>query len=106
LAERALENLVTNAFRYSKPEGNIVFQLRKSEGVYIFSVKDDGPGIPDEDAPFVFDAFYRGSGSRSDGGHGFGLTIVKAVADLHGWTVSVGKRKDGRQGTEATVRMR
>jgi len=106
LAERALENLVTNAFRYSKPDGNICFQLFKSEGSYTFSIKDDGAGIPDEDAPFVFDAFYRGSASRSNGGHGFGLTIVKAVADLHGWTVSVGRRKDGQQGTEATLRMR
>jgi signal transduction histidine kinase len=105
LVERALENLVTNAFKYSKSEGKIVFRLLRHEGKLAFSVVDDGAGIAEEDAPYVFDAFYRGSHSRSDGGHGFGLTIVKAAADLHGWTVSIGKRRDGQQGTEALLIM-
>lgn len=105
LVERALENLVTNAFKYSRSEGKIVFRLLRHEGKLAFSVVDDGAGIAEEDAPYVFDAFYRGSHSRSDGGHGFGLTIVKAAADLHGWTVSIGKRRDGQQGTEALLIM-
>ncbi len=105
LVERALENLVTNAFKYSRSEGKIVFRLLRHEGKLAFSVVDDGTGIADEDAPYVFDAFYRGSHSRSDGGHGFGLTIVKAAADLHGWTVSIGRRRDGLQGTEALLIM-
>ncbi|HCO48488.1 MAG TPA: hypothetical protein DIT55_03285 [Spirochaetaceae bacterium] len=105
LVERALENLVTNAFKYSRSEGKIVFRLLRHEGRLAFSMVDDGAGIAEEDAPYVFDAFYRGSHSRSDGGHGFGLTIVKAAADLHGWTVSIGKRRDGKQGTEALLIM-
>lgn len=105
LAERALENLVTNAFRYSKTEGKISLRLIQQAKGLAFSVTDDGPGIPTEDVPYVFDAFYRGSHSRSDGGHGFGLTIVKAVADLHGWSVSIGKRRDGLGGTEALLIM-
>jgi signal transduction histidine kinase len=106
LVERALENFVTNAFKYSKNEGNIVFSLIPVERVLAFSVVDDGPGIKHEDQPYVFDAFYRGSSARSDGGHGFGLTIVKAIADLHGWSVTIGKRKDGKEGTEALLVMR
>lgn len=105
LVERALENLVTNAFKYSKEGGKIVLRLIRHEGKLAFSVMDDGEGIPEQDAPYVFDAFYRGSHSRSDGGHGFGLTIVKAAADLHGWTVSIGKRRDGQAGTEALLVM-
>ena len=101
LVERALENLITNAFKYSRDEGQIAFRLIQNEGKPAFSVVDDGMGVADEDVPYVFDAFYRGSHSRSDGGHGFGLTIVKAAADLHGWTVSIGKRRDGKNGTEA-----
>ena len=101
LVERALENLVTNAFKYSRNEGNITFKLIQYEGKLAFAVIDDGSGVADEDAPYVFDAFYRGSHSRSDGGHGFGLTIVKATADMHGWAVSIGKRRDGQNGTEA-----
>ncbi|HWR10740.1 MAG TPA: HAMP domain-containing sensor histidine kinase [Rectinemataceae bacterium] len=106
LVERALENLVTNAFKYSQNQGNITFKLIQWEGKAAFSVADDGKGIADEDAPYVFDAFYRGSPSRSDGGHGFGLTIVKAAADLHGWKVTIGKRRDGHLGTEALFVMR
>jgi len=106
LVERAIENLVTNAFRYSRDQGKITLRLIQMEGIPAFSVVDDGSGIADEDVPFVFDAFYRGSHSRKDGGHGFGLTIVKATADLHGWTVSIGKRRDGLTGTEALLVMR
>jgi signal transduction histidine kinase len=106
LVERALENLVTNSFKYSRSEGNIAFCLVQTEGGLAFSVVDDGPGIRKEDEPYVFDAFYRGSSSRSDGGHGFGLTIVKAVADLHGWSVSIGRRRDGKEGAEALLIIR
>jgi signal transduction histidine kinase len=106
LTERALENLVTNAFKYSRNEGKISLRLLQTEKGLAFSITDDGPGIPAEDVPYVFDAFYRGSHSRSDGGHGFGLTIVKAVADLHGWSVSIGKRRDGLGGTEALIFIR
>ena len=106
LVERALENLVTNSFKYSRSEGNISFSLIQAEGGLAFSIVDDGPGIRREDEPYVFDAFFRGSSSRSDGGHGFGLTIVKAVADLHGWAVTIGKRRDGKEGAEALLVMR
>lgn len=105
LVERALENLVTNAFKYSRSEGQIVLKLLRHDGKLAFAVVDDGSGIAEDDVPYVFDAFYRGSHSRSDGGHGFGLTIVKAAADLHGWTVSIGKRRDGQAGTEALLVM-
>ncbi|MCE5255354.1 MAG: HAMP domain-containing histidine kinase [Spirochaetaceae bacterium] len=105
LVERAIENLVTNSLKYSSKEGHIGLRLLRIDNAYAFSVTDDGPGIPESDEPYVFDAFYRGSHSRSDSGHGFGLTIVKAVADLHGWTTSIGKRRDGKPGTEALLRL-
>jgi len=106
LIERAMENLVTNAFKYSQDQGEISLRLIQHEGKFAFSVADDGTGLAEEDAPYVFDAFYRGSPSRSGGGHGFGLTIVKAAADLHGWKVTIGKRRDGKAGTEALFVMR
>jgi signal transduction histidine kinase len=101
LVERAIENLVGNAFRYTGSGGSVSLLLLVRGDALAFSVIDNGAGITEADAPYVFDAFYRGSHSRSDGGHGFGLTIVKAVADLHGWRVAVGKRSDGAQGTQA-----
>jgi signal transduction histidine kinase len=103
LVERAIENLVTNSFKYSDKQGQIGLRLLWFDGAYAFSITDEGPGIVDSDKPYVFDAFYRGSHSRSDPGHGFGLTIVKAVADLHGWAASIGRRRDGKPGTEALL---
>ncbi|HEY9055108.1 MAG TPA: HAMP domain-containing sensor histidine kinase [Rectinemataceae bacterium] len=105
LAERALENLVTNAFKYTKKDGKIELRLMKMDSAWAFSVRDDGPGVDAKDSPFVFDAFYRASPSRSGSGHGFGLTIVKAVADLHGWSAGIGPRPDGESGAEAWIKM-
>jgi signal transduction histidine kinase len=105
LVERALENLVTNALKYSNRDGTIDFALIPWERGFAFSIRDEGPGIGEGDIPYVFDAFYRASPSRSDSGHGFGLTIVKAVADLHGWNVTIGSRRDGIKGTEALLIM-
>ena len=56
-----------------------------------FYVADDGPGIPEADRGDVFDAGY----STAVEGTGFGLSIVKQVADAHGWTVSVGSGAEG-----------
>jgi signal transduction histidine kinase len=101
LVERAIENLVTNSFKYSREDSLILLRLLLVEGKPAISVLDEGNGIAQEDAPYVFDAFFRGSHSRADGGHGFGLTVVKAAAELHGWKVTLGPRSDGKPGTEA-----
>lgn len=55
-------------------------------------VADNGPGIPEEELPYVFDAFYRGTHSRQEAGHGLGLTIVKSIVDLHGWEIEAHNR--------------
>lgn len=103
LAERALENLVMNAFKFSGSGGEVSLALLDSPEGLAYSVRDDGPGIAEADRPYVFDAFYRASPSRADGGHGLGLTVVKAVAELHGWKAAVGPRTDGRPGSEARM---
>ncbi len=103
LVERALENLFSNALKYSAPDSAVEFRLLREEKGLAFSISDEGQGIEEKDLPFVFDAFYRASPSRGDSGHGFGLTVVKAVAELHGWGVEIGGRKDGKPGTEARL---
>ncbi len=105
LVERALDNMIGNAFRYSGANGSVVFRIRTEPGFLRFDVVDDGPGIAEADRPFVFDAFFRGSLARSGEGHGLGLTIVKATAELHGWTASVEPRTDGSRGTVAGLRI-
>jgi signal transduction histidine kinase len=99
--EQALQNLAANALRYA-PAGTVIelearpfreaeaFGLEKT-GVAI-SVTDHGPGIPPEHLPHVFDRFYKAASSRShdgNGGSGLGLSIVKAIVERHGGTISV-----------------
>ena len=56
------------------------------------TVRDHGPGIADEDVPFVFDRFYRAPSARGMPGSGLGLAIVRQVAEAHGGSVSARRR--------------
>ena len=88
--ERAVANLLDNAAKWSPTGGEVKVAVRDGEVV----VRDHGPGIADEDLPYVFDRFYRASSARGMPGSGLGLAIVKQVADAHGGTV-VAERADG-----------
>ena len=83
--ERAVSNLLDNAAKWSPPGGTIDVTVRDGELV----VRDHGPGISEEDVPFVFDRFYRAPSARSMPGSGLGLAIVRQVAEAHGGTVAV-----------------
>ena len=97
LFERAVENLISNAFRYTGAGGHVELALDIKNGQPVLTVADNGPGISEEDLPYIFDAFYRGTHSRKEAGHGFGLTIVKSVVDLHGWSIEARNRKTSTQ---------
>jgi signal transduction histidine kinase len=86
---QALANLVENAIVHTPPgtHVHVDLQLRASEAV--LAVADDGPGIPAAARGRVFQRFYRLDASRSTPGHGLGLALVAAVAELHGGTVTV-----------------
>jgi two-component system sensor histidine kinase MprB len=66
-------------------------------------VRDHGPGIADEDLPYVFDRFYRSRGARGMPGSGLGLAIVKQVAESHGGGVAVERPEGG--GTVMRLRL-
>jgi two-component system sensor histidine kinase MprB len=83
--ERAVSNLVDNAIKFS-PEGSDI--TVKVDGTRI-SVHDNGPGISDEDKPFIFDRFYRAVATRSMPGSGLGLSIVSQFAEENGATTFV-----------------
>jgi two-component system sensor histidine kinase MprB len=79
--ERAVSNLLTNAVKFTPQGGQIA--VRSSNGT--ISVSDSGPGIHDEDRPYVFDRFWRSPSARALPGSGLGLSIVaQVVSELHG----------------------
>jgi two-component system OmpR family sensor kinase len=84
-------NLVRNAIVHTPSESPIEVMVDTADGVAILSVIDHGPGLRPEDAGRIFEPFYRADASRSrdSGGVGLGLSIVAAVAAVHGGSVRV-----------------
>ncbi|MCW2897156.1 MAG: putative two-component system sensor kinase [Actinomycetia bacterium] len=80
----AFKNLLDNAAKFGPPAGPVQVRLTGGE----FTVRDHGPGIADEDLPFVFDRFYRALTSRSAPGSGLGLAVVREIAAWHGGTIA------------------
>ncbi len=90
--EQALQNLAANALRHTPAGGEIEIRADLSETCMALSVRDTGRGIPREHLPFVFDRFYKVDPARAGSGaegSGLGLSIVKAIVERHGGTISV-----------------
>lgn len=89
LIAQAVANLLDNAIKYTT-EGRIRLSVARRPGGARLQVVDSGPGIPPDRRDAVFDRFVRLEGSRSTPGNGLGLSLVRAVARLHGGTVTLG----------------
>ena len=89
--ERAVDNLVGNAIKFS-PEGT---PIRILTGHGRLEVHDRGPGIPPEDQPLVFERFFRSAGARGEPGSGLGLAIVKQIVERHGGRIWAGASPEG-----------
>lgn len=91
LVEQALSNLVSNAVKYSGEGATIQIRVEDDGETCRMSVQDNGPGIPPQALPRIFERFYRvdRARSRAMGGTGLGLAIVKHIALSHGGTVDV-----------------
>jgi signal transduction histidine kinase len=96
LLTQALANLVENALRHT-PSGTLIrVRLTDSpETGVLLSVEDDGPGVAASDLPHLTDRFYRGERSRTTPGNGLGLSLVSAVAHLHGARLRVDTMEPG-----------
>lgn len=84
LLSQALTNLLDNAIKYAGEAGPLNLALRRAEGRVFIEVADHGPGIPAELRETVIDRFQRLDASRTTPGSGLGLSLVSAVAHLHG----------------------
>ncbi|HEX2031988.1 MAG TPA: ATP-binding protein [Actinomycetota bacterium] len=87
---QALTNLVTNAIRHAGEAATITITGRRREDRVVITVEDDGPGIPPEELPHVFDRLYRGERARAGapGGAGLGLAIVASLVSAMGGEIS------------------
>lgn len=83
-------NLVDNAVKFTSRGGEVSLMVGNSpSGGVDIAVRDTGCGIAKEDIPFIFDRFWRAESSRSRRGNGLGLSLVKAIVDSYGGTISV-----------------
>jgi signal transduction histidine kinase len=94
LLAQATANLLDNALKYT-PAGRIAITVTGDRKFARLEVADTGPGIPEDHREAVFDRFVRLESSRSTAGNGLGLSLVRAVAQLHGGTVSLADNHPG-----------
>lgn len=86
--EQAVQNLVANALHHTPQGGTITVSAERVGTTLRLSVGNTGPGIAPEHLPLIFDRFYKADVSRTSGGSGLGLSIVKAIVERHGGTVT------------------
>ncbi|MGA7195240.1 MAG: HAMP domain-containing sensor histidine kinase [Anaerolineales bacterium] len=101
--KQVLLNLVGNAIQYTPQGGDVLMGLARIGEQARIIVRDTGPGIPNEDLPFIFDRFYRAEKSRTRStspGFGLGLSIAKWIVENHGGTINV-ESKEGKGTTFA-----
>ncbi len=87
--EQALQNLAANALRHTPDSGQITLTSDPDPAGIKLTVRDSGPGIPVEHLPLIFERFYKADAARkAAGGSGLGLSIVKAIVERHGGTIT------------------
>lgn len=95
LIVQVLINLVDNAIKYTPPGSVIEIHTEKRKSQAVISVSDDGPGIPDEQKPRIFDMFYSGTNKVADSRRslGLGLALCKSIVTAHGGAITVGDNR-------------
>jgi heavy metal sensor kinase len=103
--QQVIVNLLDNAIKYSPAGGRIQLDTHAVNGEALLEVTDEGPGIPDEALPHIFERFFRADSVRthSVNGTGLGLSIVRSICLAHGGSVAAVNRSEG--GCRITVRL-
>ena len=93
MMQKVLNNLLSNALKYTPEEGSVHVHLTREEGSLKVAVSDNGRGIPAADIPDIFDRFYRSGNAGTTTGTGIGLSLVKQYVEMHGGTVAVSSKE-------------
>jgi heavy metal sensor kinase len=99
--QRALANLLDNAIKFTRQGGQVNVSAQIEKQHLVVTVTDNGPGIPAEDLPRIYERFFRGDQSRSTPGSGLGLSLVQSIIHAHGGEISV--KNVASQGTQAKL---
>lgn len=83
------DNLIGNAIKFSPPCGLVRIRLRRAGEQVVFTIDDNGPGIPEEDRKHIFDKFYQADSSHRQEGNGLGLALVKRILAITDSEISV-----------------
>ena len=92
--QRAFENVMRNAVKFSPPGGQIAVEARLHEGDFVLTVADQGPGVPEAELEDIFEPFYRSAGASAEG-FGLGLAIARRAVAAHGGRVLAANREAG-----------
>jgi two-component system OmpR family sensor kinase len=103
LISLAVYNLLHNALKFTPPGGRVEVRAFEDSSHVSIEVADTGPGIPDDEAPHVWEELFRGVGARGVPGSGLGLALARAIVERHGGKVSMRSRSG--QGTVFTVQL-
>lgn len=93
----ALKVLVDNALLFSPPGTRVALGARRSGGGVEFTVRDEGPGVPADEAPRIFDKGYRGRNAQGLPGSGLGLYMARSIVDVHGGMLRLGAHDGGAE---------
>jgi signal transduction histidine kinase len=95
LFKRVLYNICINAIKYGKKNGLLRIELTQNNENIIIQFIDDGRGIEDEDAPYIFDEGYRGAKIKTRfSGEGLGLSIAKKIVEIHDGSIELKQKRD------------
>jgi signal transduction histidine kinase len=86
--EQVAANLIDNAVKYTPTGGRVDVEVGRDAGQAVLRVRDTGAGIPADELPRIWDRLFRGDASRAERGLGLGLSLVRAIVEAHGGTVS------------------
>ena len=103
MVKQVMRILLDNAVKYTPQGGTITMGVARTKEGCVLSMKDNGPGIPGEELPKIFDRFYRSDSARKaeSGGHGLGLSIARIIVVAHGGKIRV--RSKVGEGTTFSV---